>query len=267
MPELPEVETIRTELLPRVLGQQFVEINILDSKLLQGLPSTELQRVVGKSVQRLERRGKYLIFHLSTDKSLIIHLRMTGNLTVNPEIGKYSRAFFLLSNCTTLVFNDKRRLGVIYLVENTESIVGKLGVEPLSEFFTQDVFIKLMRKHHIPIKTALLDQNIIAGIGNMYADESLFDAGIHPLVLTSTLSRQDFRSLFHSIRSVLSAAVNNKGASIDTYVRPDGELGSAQFYFKVAHRKGQPCYICGTPIQRLMLRGRGSYFCPRCQPQ
>jgi formamidopyrimidine-DNA glycosylase len=267
MPELPEVETIRTELLPWVLEQQFVEINILDSKLVQGMPSGELQRLVGKSVKNLERRGKYLIFHLSNNEALIMHLRMTGNLTVNPEIGKYSRAFFLLANGTTLVFNDKRRLGVIYLVENAETIVGKLGVEPLSEFFTQDGLLKLMRKHQIPIKAALLDQSIIAGIGNMYADESLFNAGIHPLALTSTLSRQEVSTLFYSIRSVLSMAVSNKGASVDTYVRPDGELGSAQSYFRVAHRKGQSCYVCGTPIQRLMLRGRGSYFCPICQSQ
>ena len=266
MPELPEVETIRTELLPWVLERRFVEVSVLDSKLLLALPAGGLQRLVGHSVQDLERRGKYLIFHLSNKQALIIHLRMTGRLLVAPrEVDKYARAIFLFSGGTKLVFSDMRRLGVIYLAEDAESVVGRLGVEPLSDSFTIELLLKLMRKHHIPIKVALLAQSIIAGIGNMYADEALFTAKVHPLILTDELSIQQVRNLYYSVGSVLSSAINNKGASIDTYVRPDGELGIAQIQFKVAHRKGEPCYVCGTTIQRIMLRGRGSYFCPRCQ--
>ncbi len=268
MPELPEVETIRTDLLPLVLGQHFVKAIIIDNTLVKIPVANKVQGLLGKRIKDLERRGKYLIFHLSNGKSLIMHFRMTGNLILNPEkIEKYTRAIFQLSNGTKLCFNDKRRLGVIYLMKNGESIVGKLGVEPLSDCFKQNGFLKLMKKHHIPVKTALLNQGIVAGIGNMYADEALFNARIHPLVLTSNLSIQQVHTLFHSIRSILSMAVSNKGASVDTYIRPHGKSGTAQFYFKVAHRKGQPCYVCGTPIQRVMLRGRGSYFCPSCQAE
>jgi formamidopyrimidine-DNA glycosylase len=267
MPELPEVETIRAELFPLVIGQRFVRAIVIDKKLIKTAVVSDVQGIIGKGITDLERRGKYLIFHLSDDKSLIMHFRMTGNLIVNSEIGKYSRAVFQLSNGTRLVFSDRRRLGIIYLVKNAEFIVGKLGVEPLSDLFTKNGFLKLIKKHHVPIKTAMLNQGIVAGIGNMYADEALFDARIHPLILTSTLSVSEVHTLFYSIRSILSMAISNKGASVDTYIRPGGELGTAQFHFKVAHRKGQPCYVCGTPVQRIMLRGRGSYFCPYCQAE
>jgi len=268
MPELPEVETIRTELLPWVLERRFVEVNVLDNKLVQSLPVVGLQSLVGQSVQNLERRGKYIIFHLSNKQSLIIHLRMTGRLLVDPrEVDKYARAIFLFSGDMRLVFSDMRRLGVIYLVEDAESVVGRLGVEPLSDNFTIELLLKLMRKHRIPIKVALLDQSIIAGIGNMYADEALFAAKVHPLVLTDELSIQQVQNLYYSVGDVLSSAIKSKGASIDSYVRPDGELGTAQIQFKVAHRKGEPCYVCHASIQRIMLRGRGSYFCPRCQSE
>ncbi len=266
MPELPEVETIRTELLPWVLERRFVDINVLDSKLMQTMPVEGLQGLVGQHVQDLERRGKYLIFHVSNGQSLIIHLRMTGSLLLNPEVlDKYARVIFYFADDMKLVFSDMRRLGVVYLVENAELVVGKLGVEPLSDNFTAELLLKLMKKHHIPVKIALLDQSIIAGIGNMYADEALFAAKIHPLILTDELSIQQVQNLYHSIGSVLSLAIKSKGASISTYIRPYGGLGIAQNHFKVAHLKGQPCCVCGTPVQRIMLRGRGSYFCPRCQ--
>ena len=200
MPELPEVETIRTELLPWVLEQQFVEVNVLDSKLVQSSLAGGLQMLVGQSVQNLERRGKYLIFHLSNKQSLIIHLRMTGRLLIDPkEVDKYARAIFLFSSGTKLVFSDMRRLGVIYLVRDAESVVGRLGVDPLSDGFTVELLLKLMRRHRIPIKVALLDQSIIAGIGNMYADEALFAAKVHPLVLTDELSIQQGENLYLSL--------------------------------------------------------------------
>jgi len=267
MPELPEVETIRIDLQPWVLGRRFVEIKILDNKLMKALPAGGLQSMVGQNVQNLERRGKYLIFRLSSNQSLIVHLRMTGSLVVaSGEVDKYTRASFLFTDGVMLVFNDMRRLGVMYLVEDAEAVVGRLGVEPLSDRFTIELLQKLMKRHHIPVKVALLDQSIIAGIGNMYADEALFAAKINPLVLTDALSTEQFRNLYSSVGSILSAAIKNKGASVDTYIRPGGETGIAQNQFKVAHRKGQPCYTCGTPVQRIMLRGRGSYYCPSCQP-
>ena len=266
MPELPEVETIRIELLPWIVGQRVTRATLLDGKLLRWPSSEELQQLVEQKVESLERRGKYLIFHLSSGLSLIMHLRMTGALLLNPEsIDHYARAVFYLSNGVRLVFSDRRRLGAIWLVEDAGASIDKLGPEPLAEDFTPRVLSKLLREHHIPIKAALLDQNIIAGIGNMYADEILFAAGIHPLRRTDTLSDEDIQNLYHSIRNVLATAIGNKGATVDTYVRPWGQLGHAQFDFKVAHRKGQTCTVCHAPIQRILVRNRGTYFCPNCQ--
>ena len=267
VPELPEVETIRTELLPRITGQRFTRLTLLDRKLLRRPSAEELQQIVGQRVESLERRGKYLIFHLSSGRSLIMHLRMTGALLLNPErIDRYARAVFHFSNGAQLVFSDRRRLGVIWMVEDAGVIIGKLGTEPLASGFTPGILAKLLREHHVPVKAALIDQNIIAGIGNMYADEILFAARVHPLRMTDTLSVEEVRILYHSIRHVLSSAINSKGASVDTYIRPEGQPGRAQFDFRVAHRRGQPCPVCQTPVQRIVVRNRGTYFCPGCQP-
>ncbi len=267
MPELPEVETIRVELLPWITGQRFTWLNLLDSKLLRRPSAEELQQLVGQSVESLERRGKYLIFHLSSSRSLIMHLRMTGALLLNPEgIDRYARAVFHFSNGAHLVFSDRRRLGAIWMVDDAGTIIGKLGIEPLASSFTPGILAKLLQEHHVPVKAALIDQKIIAGIGNMYADEILFAAGIHPLRMTDTLPVEEVQILYHSIRHVLSSAINGKGASVDTYVRPEGQPGRAQFDFRVAHRKGQPCPVCQTPVQRIAVRNRGTYFCPGCQP-
>jgi len=266
VPELPEVETIRVELLPWIIGQHFTQVTLLDRKLLRWPSPEEFQQLVGQRVESLERRGKYLIFHLSSGLSLIMHLRMTGAVLLNPgSIGHYARAVFHLSNDARLVFSDRRRLGAIWLGGDVGAIIGKLGPEPLAEDFTPEVLSKLLGEHHIPIKAALIDQNIIAGIGNMYADEILFAARIHPLRRTDTLSDEEIQSLYNSIRVVLASAIGNKGASVDTYVRPGGQLGRAQFDFKVAHRKGQTCPVCHAPIQRIPVRNRGTYFCPNCQ--
>lgn len=266
MPELPEVETIRVELLPWIIGQHFTRAILLDRKLLRWPSPEEFQQLVGQRVESLERRGKYLIFHLSSGLSLIMHLRMTGALLLNPgSIDHYARAVFHLSNGVRLVFSDRRRLGAIWLLEDARIIIGKLGPEPLAEDFTPEVLSTLLNGHCIPIKAALIDQNIIAGIGNMYADEILFAARIHPLRRTDTLSGEEIQSLYNSIRNVLASAIGNKGASVDTYIRPGGQLGRAQFDFKVAHKKGQTCPVCHAPIQRILVRNRGTYFCPNCQ--
>jgi formamidopyrimidine-DNA glycosylase len=268
MPELPEVETIKNELLPWVVGQGFTKVTILDATLICGCSAKEArQGLVGQKVENLERRGKYLIFHLSNGRSLIIHLRMTGSLLLNPEgVDRYARAVFHLSNGHRLVFRDRRRLGVMWLVDDADTVVCKLGPEPLDKSFTAAVLRKRLSRHHIPIKAALLDQHIIAGIGNMYADEALFAARIHPLRKTDGLSSAEVRTLYNCIRKILRAAIGSKGASVDTYVRPEGEPGTAHFDFKVAHKGGEPCPVCGCPVERVAVQNRGTCFCPRCQP-
>jgi len=268
MPELPEVETIKNELSPWVVGQSFTQVNILDTELVCGGSAEEVRRgLIGQKVESLERRGKYLIFHLSNGKSLIIHLRMTGVLLLNPRgVDHYARAVFHLSNGHHLVFSDRRRLGLIRLVDDANTVICKLGPEPLDKRFTPDVLGQRLSRHHIPIKAALLDQCIVAGIGNMYADEALFAARIHPLSKADDLSPEEVQTLHNSICRVLGAAIGNKGASVDTYVRPEGELGTAHFSFKVAHKGGEPCPVCGCTIERVPVQNRGTYFCPRCQP-
>lgn len=251
-----------------MIGQSFAEATILDAKLLPDSAVQEFQHeLMGQMITSLERRGKYLVFHLSSGKSLIMHFRMTGRLLINPEeIDARARAILRLSNGIQLVFSDLRRFGVMRLVQDAEAIIGKLGSEPLSENFTPHLLAQSLGQHHIPVKAALIDQSIIAGIGNMYADEALFAAGIHPLRKADSLSVGEIQKLYHSIRRVLSSAIAGKGASVDTYVRPGGQLGRAQLDFRVAHRQGQACPLCGTPIERIAVRQRGSYFCPHCQP-
>jgi formamidopyrimidine-DNA glycosylase len=268
MPELPEVETIKNELSPWIVGQSFTQVTIPDTRLVCDGSIEEVCRgLMGQRVENLERRGKYLIFHLSNSRSLIMHLRMTGSLLLNPkEADRYTRAVFHLSNGHRLVFRDRRRLGLIRLVDDADAVIGKLGPEPLDENFTAGILAEGLRRHHIPIKAALIDQRVVAGIGNMYADEALFAAGIHPLKKADALSPEEVQTLYQSIRRVLGAAIGSKGASVDTYVRPEGELGTAHFDFKVAHKGGEPCPVCGGAIERCVVQNRGSYFCPSCQP-
>jgi len=268
MPELPEVETIKNELSPWVVGQSFTQVTIFDAELVCGGSAEEVRRgLIGQKVESLGRRGKYLIFHLSNGKSLIIHLRMTGVLLLNPQgVDCYARAVFHLSNGHRLVFSDRRRLGLIWLVDDADTVVGKLGPEPLDESFTPGILGQRLSRHHIPVKAALLDQCIVAGIGNMYADEALFAARIHPLRKADALSPEEVQTLYHCIRRVLGAGIGSKGASVDTYVRPEGELGTAHFDFKVAHKGGEPCPVCGSTIERVLVQNRGTCFCPRCQP-
>ena len=268
MPELPEVETIKNELAPWVVGQSFTKVTIPDSKVVCGCAAREVRRgLIGQRVERLERRGKYLIFHLSNGKSLIIHLRMTGSLLLNRKgVGRYARAVLHFSSGHRFVFSDRRRLGKMWLVDDAGTIVCKLGPEPLDERFTSNVLEQRLSRHHIPIKAALLNQCIVAGIGNMYADEALFASRIHPLKKADELSPKEVRTLHNGIRRILRAAIGSKGASVDTYVRPEGELGTAHSDFKVAHRGGELCPVCGGTIERVVVQNRGTYFCPRCQP-
>lgn len=268
MPELPEVETIKNELAPWIVGQSFTQVTILDEKLVESGSSEEVHRgLLGQKVESLKRRGKYLIFELSSGRSLIMHLRMTGSLLLNPrEVDRYARAVFHLSNGNRLVFTDRRRLGRIWLVDDADAALGKLGPEPFCEGFSAEVLGQRLSRHRIPVKAVLLDQRIVAGIGNMYADEALFAARVHPLRRANSLSRREVLTLHKSICAVLRAAIDRKGASVDTYIRPAGEQGTAHCGFKVAHRRDQPCPVCGSTIGWIKIQNRGSCFCAECQP-
>jgi formamidopyrimidine-DNA glycosylase len=194
---------------------------------------------------------------------------MTGSLIVmqkSEELPKYTRAVIHLDNDTDIAFRDPRKFGVLRLVKNRNSIIGKLGPEPFDEDFTPQVLTRILEKRKTPMKALLCEQHLIAGIGSMYADEALFAIKVHPTQPGESLTQEETDHLYAVIREILYTAIENKGASVDTYYRPDGTQGTAHFQFKVAHRFKEPCRTCGTPIERIKVRGRGSYFCPECQP-
>ena len=270
MPELPEVETIKNELMPHVVGRRVTGVTLCWEGIVRKPPVEEFRsRLIGQRITELNRRGKYLIFSLSSSEALIIHLKMTGSLLLHSssdEPAKFIRAILHLDGNCQLHFRDPRKFGAMWLVEDISSVVGKLGPEPLNENFTPQVLSERLAKRKAPIKPVLLDQNFIAGIGNMYADEALYDAGIHPLRSGGSLSPEEIERLHRAIQQVLRAAIGNKGASVENYFRPGGELGTAHFEFRVAHGLGgKLCQRCGTPIERIVVRNRGTYFCPKCQ--
>ncbi len=272
MPELPEVETVKNELLPYIIGHRITGVTLFWEGIVRQ-PSVEefRSRIIGQEITGITRRGKYLIFSLSSGDLLIIHLKMTGSLIISQDSSeppKYTRATIHLDKNTNIFFRDPRKFGVMRLVQGKDRIVGKLGPEPLEADFTPQLLAQRLAKRTAPIKAILLDQKVIAGIGNMYADEALFAARINPLRTGGRLSQKEIQRLHSVIQRILWAAIDNKGASVDTYFRPDGTEGTAHFEFKVAHGLGgKICPNCGTSIERIVVRNRGTYFCPKCQPK
>jgi formamidopyrimidine-DNA glycosylase len=266
MPELPEVETIRRAIEPHVVGTQITDIALLDPSIAGREDPEHLQAAIGGTVRAVLRRGKHLILLLNNNRGIALHLRMTGALFLGePPENARVRAILSFSNGEKLVFNDMRRLGTLRLYEDLKPLLLRIGAEPFDEDFTAEALHKSLSRHRIPIKAALLDQHIIAGIGNMYADEALFQVGIHPLTPANELSHEQVVHLWQAIRDVLERAIARQGASVDTYWLPNGERGTAHDAFNVAHKKGASCTRCGTAIERVMVRKRGAYFCPSCQ--
>ena len=271
MPELPEVETVKNELSPYVIGHCISGITLLWEGIVKEPPVDEFRsRIIGQRITGINRRGKYLIFSLSSGDSLIVHLKMTGSLIVGRDLSeepRFTRAIIHLDNGIHIFFRDPRKFGVLRIVKDSDRIVGKLGPEPLEANFTPQVLAQRLAKRKAPMKALLCEQNFVAGVGSMYADEALFATGIHPMRSAESLSEEEIERLHRAICEILRAAIENKGASVNTYFRPDGTEGTAHYEFKVAHRGGEPCVKCGTPIERIVVRGRGSYFCPHCQPE
>ena len=265
MPELPEVETIKNELAPNIIGHTITAVTLFDEKIVRQ-PSVEEfnSSLIGETITEVGRRGKYLLFSLTSGQTLVIHLKMTGSLWLTPP-DRFVRAVIHLNGDRKIYFRDPRKFGVMWLADDKDSVADKLGPEPLEEGFTAERLAKALARRTAPIKALLCDQSLIAGIGNMYADEALFMAKIHPMRPGGSLKPQEIERLHKAIRQILAAAINDKGASVDSYFRPDGQIGTAHFQFRVAHRRGQSCPICDTPLQRIPVRNRGSYFCPKCQ--
>jgi formamidopyrimidine-DNA glycosylase len=269
MPELPEVETVKNELAPHIIGNTIISITPVWAGIIKGIPVEEFtERVSGQKITALSRHGKYLLFHLSSGDKLVIHLKMTGSLILNAsEPPQYTRAVIHLDNGQNIYFRDPRKFGVLKLIKDVSEVVSKLGPEPFDSEFTVKVLTERLKNRTSPIKALLLDQKFLAGVGNMYADEALFAAGIHPARISGSLTTEEIKRLHRAIRRVLKAGISNKGASIVTYYHPDGSTGTAHFQFNVAHGMREMCTVCGTKIKRIVIRGRGTYFCPKCQPE
>jgi formamidopyrimidine-DNA glycosylase len=270
MPELPEVETIKNDLLPHLLGRRFTQVSFPWAKSIKKPSQEEFSDLLtGATVDHLSRRGKYLIFWLSNGYRLIIHLRMSGTLLLRKsdvEPDPYARVIFDLDDGNQLRFCDVRKLGTIYLVEDEKSIIKGMGPEPLEPAFTEKVLKGRLARRTAAIKAVLCDQKVVAGIGNMYADEILHEIKMHPLKKACDLNDNEIRKIHKATIKILKSAIENKGATISNYKNPAGEAGTAQDHFKVAHRFKKPCPICGIEITRIKVRGRGTYFCPKCQP-
>jgi formamidopyrimidine-DNA glycosylase len=273
MPELPEVETIRRHLAPHVEGRVLERLAVHDERWSQPLAGEELAAAVeGRRVEALERQGKYLIFALEDDVHLLVHLRMTGALLLDPvERPRHGRVTFSLSGARSLVFDDPRRFGTGELALGTPAredfLARRLGVEPFSTSFTSAHLYALTRASRAPIKAFLLDQRKVAGVGNIYADEALYRARIHPLRPARQLKRGQVAALRDAVVAVLEAGIAAKGASIDDFRDPDGVQGSFQDRFLIHLREGEPCLVCGRPVRKLRAAGRGTYVCERCQPR
>ena len=287
MPELPEVETLRRDLTRTILGKTIRSVTVNWPKMIRPFSVAKFDAGLrGKKILGINRRAKVLVLSLSGKKFLIIHLKMTGQLIFRPRHGKlvvgghpqrggtehlpnkYTHVVINFRDGSTLFFNDMRKFGWIRLVN--ENQIGELfksfGVEPLHRDFTFEKFESILKRYPSrKIKQLLTDQALIAGIGNIYADESCFYAKIFPTRRVDSLTKQETKLLFGHIPKVLKFSISKKGTSFSDYVQLDGKQGRMVKWLRVYNKTGQPCTVCGTPIKKIKLNGRGTHFCPRCQ--
>jgi formamidopyrimidine-DNA glycosylase len=288
MPELPEVETVCRQLEPELEGWRIESLEVLDPRWCRPMPPAELERKVeGRTIERLGRRGKYLLLGLEGEQTLVMHLRMTGNLVLvegedklDPSEGmrlyegerstseRHLRARFLLDDGRQVWFTDPRRFGEALLLGDDEldaHFASRLGVEPLSGEFTAELLGEIAAGRTVPLKSFLLDQKGVAGVGNIYADEALFRARLHPLSPAGSMKPEHLRALRDAVVAALEAGIDGGGASIDDYRDGRGEKGRMQDEFLVHTREGEPCPRGDGTIERIVVSGRSTYFCPACQ--
>ena len=271
MPELPEVETIRRQLAPALRGKRIERLEVIDSKWGSPIASSELAELIeGRTIDQLSRRGKYLIFDLGDELYLICHLRMTGNFLYDAESDvPYQRTVFGLEGGHTLRFTDPRRFGTAEVIIGGEALdqyfSGRLGIEPFSGALDGTALKSLASGKRTSIKAFLLDQRAVAGIGNIYADEALFRAEVHPMREAGRLKPAQYELLATTIQDALQAGLDAGGATIDDFRHADGVYGSFQDEFLVHRRAGEPCPRCGNEVRKMVVAGRGTYVCERCQ--
>jgi formamidopyrimidine-DNA glycosylase len=274
VPELPEVETVRTSLEPVLLGRTFERVAIDDPRLTRPFdPQAVARELEGERVASVERRGKYLVVRFESGRVLLVHLRMTGSFrhvpAGVPAEGPHTRAVVRLDDGSDVTYRDVRRFGTWLLVEPSELdtyLAARLGEEPLARGFGPAALAARLANRRAPLKPALLDQRTLAGLGNIYVDEALWRARLHPLRPANSLDADDVRALHRGIRAALRMGIARQGATLRDYAQPDGTRGSMQHEFKVYGREGEPCDRCGTPIAKTRAGGRGTWYCPTCQP-
>ncbi len=273
MPELPEVETIRRQLVPHLEGRRIREVEIRDARWTRpDPPGPVAQELRGAAVRQVGRSGKYLVWSLTRERFLLVHLRMTGALLFDPDVEPpHTRVRFELDKGHTLLYIDPRRFGTGHLVFGRPALdaylAARIGVEPFTPEFTVAHLRAMARGRSAPVKSFLLDQRRIAGVGNIYADEALFAAGIHPLRAVGALTGPQWVRLRDAIEEALAAGIEAKGASIDDFRHVDGARGFFQDRFLVHRREGEPCPRCGATVRKIVVGGRGTYLCERCQPK
>ena len=287
MPELPEVETLRRELVSKVKNKTIKSATIKWPKMVKPLsPATFRQKIKGQKITDIKREAKVLILKLPKDRYLIIHLKMTGQLIYQPKKGKvvvgghpqkggmenlpnkFTHIILEFTDGSVLYFNDLRKFGWMRLVDRSQvdKLLREFGVGPLKKEFTLKKFEEVLKKYpNRKIKQVLTDQSLIAGIGNIYADESCFCSKIKPMRIGKTLNEKEIRGLYRCIPKILKFAISKKGTSADTYVQLDGSQGKMIKYLKVYNKGGQKCQRCGSLIKKIKQNGRGTHFCPNCQ--
>lgn len=266
MPELPEVETIARGLLPHVAGQRIRSAEFLWARTCVGEPDATVAQLAGQKILGVRRWGKYLVFDLfkaGGESVLVVHLRMTGNFLVEAEPGPWTRAVLTLESGKSLVFNDIRKFGRFEWAKTLPARLLELGPEPLE--VTSDEFYTRLHRRSVRIKALLLNQEFVRGVGNIYCDEALFRARIHPQTITSKLSRQRSDRLHQSVQQVLTEAIALGGSTIANYVDSEGMQGYFQLHTAVYGKTGQPCKVCGKRVSRILIASRSTHFCSKCQ--
>jgi len=271
MPELPEVETVVRGLRAPLVGRRIERMwQDWPPTIHSPAPPEFAARIAGQKVLAIDRRGKYILIRLEQD-TLVIHLKMSGRLYVaaaeaQQEADRWVHVRFDLIGGQQLRFSDLRKFGRVYLTADVEALLAHLGPEPFSDAFSSAYFYKGLRRRKRAIKAQLLDQEVVAGVGNIYADEALFRAGIHPATPANHLTEADATRLQRTVRAALEAGIAHEGASINWYRKADGEKGDSQNHFYVYGRAELPCLQCGAPINKIRVAQRGTHFCPACQP-
>jgi len=261
MPELPEVETVVRTLRPALIGRRILNAEFRQLRVLVGSPHKTIRALAGRRIQSIERHGKFIAIRLDRGW-LVVHLGMTGKLLINADPTKWTHAIFTLDR-GMLHYDDQRQFGRIEYGDELPARVAALGPEPLEVSLAD--FTARLKARKAPVKAVLLNQAVVRGVGNIYADEALFRAGVHPKRIAASLKKDRIARIYDAMREVLAEAIESRGSSVSNYVDAEGRKGNFQQSHRVYRRTGEPCVKCGAPIRRIVLSQRGTHFCPKCQ--